>query len=527
MVYVIGSGPAGVACAHGLLEAGASVTLLDAGVKLESDRNTQLRQIRSRTPTREAAMNLHFIREGVAVESGGIPLKLAYGSDFAYRAPTALPMTYAGVEGKPSYAVGGLSNVWGASMMPFRSADMARWPITADDLAPHYRAVLEFMPYSARRDRLEHEFPLHHAHPNSLNLSAQATKFLEDLEAAHDRLSAHGISFGASRLALRGKANGSVGCVYCGQCIYGCPYGFIYNAADTLDQLRSHERFAYRTGVLVERLEESGSEMKISGRNLADGSPFSIAADRVFVACGVFSTARLILASIAAYDRIVRAVDNCYFLLPLLRYSGVRNVAKEPLQTLAQAFVEIVDKSITTETIHLQIYSYNDLYPRQIRNMLGPVGHVAGPIADRTILSRLLLVQGYLHSDHSPGIEIQLHHGEGAAPDTLSMSIVPNQATRPALNALLGKLWSERRSMRAIPLSPALRIGKPGRGFHTGGTFPMRSDPRELETDSLGRLHGFSRLHLVDASVFPTLPATTITLSVMANAHRIGSAAIA
>jgi len=194
---------------------------------------------------------------------------------------------------------------------------------------------------------------------------------------------------------------------------------------------------------------------------------------------------------------------------------------------LAQAFVEIVDKSISTETIHLQIYSYNDLYPRQIRNMLGPLGHAAGPIADRAILNRLLLVQGYLHSDHSPGIEIQLHHGEGAAPDTLSMSIVPNHATRPALNALLGKLWSERGSMRAIPLSPALRIGKPGRGFHTGGTFPMRSEPRELETDSLGRLHGFSRLHLVDASVFPTLPATTITLSVMANAHRIGSAAIA
>ncbi len=47
------------------------------------------------------------------------------------------------------------------------------------------------------------------------------------------------------------------------------------------------------------------------------------------------------------------------------------------------------------------------------------------------------------------------------------------------------------------------------------------------QLDIFGLLHGFSRLHLVDASVFPTLPASTITLSVMANAHRIGAGAVA
>jgi choline dehydrogenase-like flavoprotein len=72
-----------------------------------------------------------------------------------------------------------------------------------------------------------------------------------------------------------------------------------------------------------------------------------------------------------------------------------------------------------------------------------------------------------------------------------------------------------------------MRVGLPGRGFHTGGTFPMKAKPARLQTDVLGRLHGFTRVHIVDASVFPSLPATTITLSVMANAHRIGSAALA
>ena len=81
--------------------------------------------------------------------------------------------------------------------------------------------------------------------------------------------------------------------------------------------------------------------------------------------------------------------------------------------------------------------------------------------------------------------------------------------------------------MKAVPLSPALRTGEPGRGFHTGGTFPMRLNPGSFEVDLLGRPSGFSNVHLVDSSVFPSLPATTITLSVMANAHRIGVAALA
>jgi len=50
----------------------------------------------------------------------------------------------------------------------------------------------------------------------------------------------------------------------------------------------------------------------------------------------------------------------------------------------------------------------------------------------------------------------------------------------------------------------------------------MRAQPGELETDTLGRLPRWQRIHLVDASVLPDVPATQITFSVMANAHRIG-----
>jgi len=72
------------------------------------------------------------------------------------------------------------------------------------------------------------------------------------------------------------------------------------------------------------------------------------------------------------------------------------------------------------------------------------------------------------------------------------------------------------------PLGPLLQPTLPGRGFHSGGSFPMRAAPGPGETDVLGRPFGRNRTHIVDSSVFPTISATTITLPVMANAWRIG-----
>ena len=50
----------------------------------------------------------------------------------------------------------------------------------------------------------------------------------------------------------------------------------------------------------------------------------------------------------------------------------------------------------------------------------------------------------------------------------------------------------------------------------------MRLNLKErLETDILGRLYGHKRIHIVDGSIMPSIPATTIALLQMANADRI------
>ena len=521
-ILVVGSGPAGVACATALLDQGAQVTMLDAGLELEPSRRSQLADLQSVAFTSWDEPSLRFLREGVGVSGGGIPLKLAYGSDFPYRDPIDQPITATGVHAKSSFARGGLSNVWGASVLPYRTDDMRGWPITADDLAPHYRAALKMMPFSGRHDGLEQHFPLYHDQPGTLASSNQAASLLHDLELSEPAVTARGMRFGAARLALQSDVtDGRPACVYCGKCVYGCPYEFIYNSSQSVERLRTNHAFTYRSGIVVERLQEIASRVKVTGRTLDDNAAFEIQADKAFLAGGVFSTARIMLASLEAFEFPIHAVDNCYFLLPLLRYQSQAAVSEEPLYTLAQVFIELFDPGM--QTVHLQVYTYNELFMRS----LGPLRLLLPGPARRSLLGRLLLIQGYLHSDLSARIEITLRRGIGNNPPTLALARDENPRTRPALKALRRRLWGERNSMKAFPFSPAMRVGEPGRGFHTGGTFPMRLTPHALEVDVLGRASEFTNVHLVDASVFPSLPATTITLSVMANAHRIGAAALA
>jgi hypothetical protein len=47
----------------------------------------------------------------------------------------------------------------------------------------------------------------------------------------------------------------------------------------------------------------------------------------------------------------------------------------------------------------------------------------------------------------------------------------------------------------------------------------------KFQTDVMGRPQGLNRVHLIDSAVFPSIPATTLLLPIMANADRIASQA--
>lgn len=519
MNLVVGSGPAGVAASAALLGRGLRVTMLDAGIELEAAVRKGLEEARGRPYERWDPAFIARIREGVGADLSGIPEKRAFGSRFHVQDVERFTLhPTREMEAVSSLAQGGLSNVWGAAILPYSEADLAGWPLRLAELAPHYESVMALFDACGAPDDLAAAYPPFTGKLHGLRLSRQSQAFLDDLRARRGPLAGAGLRFGLSRLALRLKGRD---CVYCGLCLYGCPYDLIYSARHTLEDLRRSPGFDYRGGLVVDRVLETADGVRVEARERDSGAPASFLADKVFLACGVLSSTRIVLGSLGAHGRELRLKTNQHFVLPLLRFSSVPGVGEERLHTLAQVFLELAFPGGGEEKVHLQAYSYNDLYPRAVEGLLGGVYPRLAPAVERWLLGRLLILQGYLHSAYSPEVCVRLDAGTGR----LRVRVEPNRKTRGKIRAAGRRLLRNAGRLRALPLLPLLRVSAAGGGAHLGGTFPMRERPGPFESDLLGRPHGLSRTHVVDAAVFPTVPANTITLSIMANAHRIASAA--
>jgi len=528
MHCVIGSGPAGIACAKALLARGSSVLMLDAGIELEPGRAAMVQELSGKKFADWQSNQIAAFKGDITASAKGIPLKKVFGSDFPYReTEEKIPWQCHGIGLRPSLAFGGLSNVWGAAMLPYRDEDISDWPIKNKDLEKHYRAVAEMTGLAGHHDDLAGIFPLHCENPAGLQPSRQANLFLYKLERHRERLRARGWHFGQSRLAVRAADTArGVGCVYCGQCMTGCVYGCIFNSADTVREMQREKNFQYQGDVVVTKLRENADKVFIEGFHRISGAPRTFEADRVYLAAGVIPTAQILLRSQNAFERPLTLRDSQYFLFPILLARRTRDVQAEALYTLSQVFLELNSPKISRRSVHLQIYTYSDIVGHAIRQSLGPLKMFA-----RQFEERLLVVQGYLHSDESATIEMKLKRTglraeatatQAGEKDFLRLEAKPNPETRRIIKNVLRELLKQSRALGGIVLPPMLQIAEPGRGFHSGGSVPMRENPEEFESDLLGRPRGWSRVHVVDASVLPSVPATTITFSVMANAHRIG-----
>jgi choline dehydrogenase-like flavoprotein len=519
--YIIGSGPAGVAAAAALVQRGLPVTMLDAGGELEPDLQAIAARLGQQLPELWDVRDRERLQGPLRLNAEGAPLKLAFGSDYVYRdIDRLLPVVADGVDAYRAVAAGGLSVVWGAAILPYSDDDFEGWPIDTAAMQAYYVAALELTGLAGEDDGIARFYPLHVAPTSSVELSSQA-RFVKDRMTRHAaQLERQHIHFGGARLAIGADPSGVAhACVHCGMCLYGCPYGLIYSAQATLKtRLAASRHFTYVPGYIVKRLTEGPDSVAIEAVSRDSLQPQRFEASRVYLAAGVLSSTAILLESLGAYSQPLELPQSEHFLLPLVLRGAAGRASRQRLHTLSQMFVEIRDRALSRHGIHLQLYTYNDLYARMAKDRLGPLYPLLAPTMER-VIDRLVVIKGYLHSEESSRIRATLEPRDGGS--ALRLTAVPEPRSDATIRAVLRLLASNSKRIGAFPLRLGFRKGLPGSGIHVGGSFPMRRDPKRLESDVLGRPVGFTRVHAVDSAVFPTVPAAPPTLTIMANAYRI------
>lgn len=518
MNCVIGSGPAAVSAAVALSRRKLPVCIVDTALQPHESITALRQEFAANEPETWSTNDLAKLKSCTVPNADGVEEKLDFGSDHIYRrVPAAADVEIENAAMLRSFARGGLSNVWGASILPYPEAELDMWPIDASSLREHYKAVLEFLPQTGEVDGLSELFPFTSTRMQAMPASNQHDRLVRDLNKVKEHLRRAGIYFGTARLAVDadGAKYGSH-CRRCGLCLYGCPYNLIYSSSLTLDRLLEKDGVEYRPGLWVRRIEPEHGKLRVRARNIKTGLEESLIADRVFLAAGVVETTRIVLESTRQYDVPVVGLHSDRITLPLARFRRDKGIRTQGLHTLSQVFLEVLDDEICDEMIHVQLYGYNDLFSGSLAARLRRFGLPPESKFYDVLLERLMVAFAYFHSSLSSRIEYVL-----ASDGRLRITGRPSEDAKIATRLLTKKL--RRSGLKFGALFATAKLHPPGGGNHSGGTFPMTRSPSTLQCDELGELQGLPNLHIVDSSVLPSLSSTTITLPAMANAHRIAS----
>lgn len=510
-VYVIGSGPSGIACALGLLESkNVRVVMLDVGKELDPNILKQriddniIKRFPDKQPPWENPTSKKFVKH-------------LFGSIFPYEIDDidqCIQLNNSML--RASFAKGGLSNIWGASIMNYRREDMLDWPLTADEMVPFYKKILDHLPLSTCKQEDFHSWPILHNSPSEYYLSEQALYLLNYYKKNKSNLNKNGILAGGARLAMYQKQTHTPkGCIYCGECMYGCAKDSVYSTKHTFSILEKNPLFKYHSGIRIEKISENENEVMLDGIELKTNHKIRFNGSKVFLATGVLMSSHLLMNSFDWLKNIeLKIQDSQHFILPCIMLKRIKDIKSKSTHALCQLYYEIVNPKILAESIHLQLYTYMDLFTQQFKNKFNKLTWLLNPLIDR-----MLVIQGYLPSSVSSFMSVKFDSNE----NKLKINGHSSEKSKFILKQLKNLLFKNTNRLGFIPLTMLFEMSKIGAGNHYGGTFPMKKNPLNFkESDLLGRPKGLNRVHVVDASVLPSIPAQSLTLAAMANAYRIG-----
>lgn len=514
-IIIVGSGPAGVSAAFPLVEAGLRVLMVDGG-KQPDTQPPGMDFISARINDTDQwkwmiGEDFHALKMLDAVSP---KLRVPY---HAY--------TFDGfgrnnrIEGKNfiavgSLATGGLSNAWGCGVARFSSSEMAAFPFPASDLALSYAKVSRRMGISGRADDDMSDYfgldeysqppiPMDISHAGMFRFYAQHRK----------NLHAQGFRLGRSRVAaLSEDFSGREACNLSGNCLWGCKRRSLYSAADDLPALREHKNFSELSGFIVDSLRQMQGGWCIEGRSTSNNVLKSISASRIVMAAGTLATTRIILKSLGYTQSVpVLSCPTAAFLLWLPRMTGARRTRGFGLGQLSFALSlhgDVTAFGSTFSTTGIQLSEF----ARHI-----PMGRRCGISLLRSLLSSCVVGNIFL-----PGRLIAAEAKLGSD-NSLFITGKYDNNVMPLMREASRKLRKAYWHMGAVLLPGSFTVAPPGADIHYAGTLPMRASPSRGETSSHGEVEGLEGVFVVDGACLPILLEKPHTLTIMANADRIGS----
>jgi ferredoxin len=501
-VAVIGSGAAAAGVLAGLEKfapAGVDITLFDIGQRLVPTPPELVQHGFERTELSRMYRQLHA-EHGLAFP----PPKSHFGQS----------LTKLSVEGKPllwkSEHRGGLTNVWGGGMFPFTHRELNAWPITGADLDPYYRIMADKVGVCGEDDELSRYFGRDYINRPPLQTSPVIAA-LRDTVNRHTADGAvrggYSLIAGSSRLALETRAGEERACVYCGECMLGCPRESIWSASQELNRYQARSFIGSSLTARVRRVADGRVYYRPAAADRQDG-PLASAGpfDRIYLAAGCIGSTEIVMRSLGI-ARGPQMLDNSVISFPIFYAGGAGGLTGGDDQyfSLCNLSMMGVPDDPGEAAAQVSVYpAFDHLWryytPEPLWRWMKP--------AWRAGRWRLLLGRVFLAGSANRSFTFEMEDDE----------LVIRRAGEAQAGAGASRFMRSlrRATNHAGFFVPPRLAGGHGTSSHYSSTFPYSGGLLNLPRD--GRVA--PGVHLADASTFVGSPAISPTFTIMANACR-------
>ena len=488
---VVGSGPAGL---------GVLTALLDAG---HAGRITLFEIDRAITPP---AFTGEPEADAVGAFYDGVYREIWNGQSRKFPPPKthfarALPKFGLGGKGKifRSDTLGGLSNFWGGTALPFTDRELGGWPVTRAELDPHYRRLAALCGIAGRPDPLSRYFGEEFVNRPPLAM----TRAFEKMERAVNEAGAHAgfeAAAGVNRCMLETRPGAARSCVQCGECLAGCFRDAIFSTRHEVAAMIADGRVALVRG------QVRSFDAKTRQLTLADGQsagPF----DRIYLAAGCPNTTEIALRSLGLREA-GEMEDNSVYVFPVLHFGRTaRPPGRESYLSLSNLLIGLLPAGTDLPFAQVQLYTNFDyMWRYNVPPALWPL--VRGLVSwsrDRLFWARLY-VHGRLSQSYAVGLENDaLHFAPARSADRSAVArMMP--VLRHALN---------RRGFYVPPIPPLYQNAN----SHYAATLPLGGTRVPVSREG----EVAPGIYVCDSAAFPDLPAVSLTFTILAQAHRLAA----
>ncbi len=446
------------------------------------------------------------------------------------------PETWHDRDGNPfhpgiHYWVGGNTKMYGAVLLRLRERDFAavrhgdgvspEWPLSYRDLAPYYTEAERLYHVHGTRGSDPTEPPCDDPYPYpAVSHEPRIQQLADDLTRAGHRPFPLPVG-----IMLDEEKPHHSACIRCATCD-GFPC-LVQAKADAqvvcvMPALR-HPNVTLLTGAYVERIETNATGSEATDVVVhRDGGVERYRSDIVVAACGAINSAALLLRSanwthpdgLANASGVVGRHYMCH------NNSALIAISRTPNPTRFQKTLGLNDFYFGSDGDAVPLGHIQMLGKTDATMFLGETHNLLPGIAADTLAKHAL--DFWLTSEDLPDPDnrVLLDRDGGVRLHYRPNNLGPHETLTRKLRHLLNHIGCEPRLLpRHAYFGKKLPIAGTG---HQNGTVRFGTDPRTSALDTNCRAHEVDNLYVVDASFFPSSAAVNPTLTIIANALRVG-----